>query len=56
MTCEWSGEKRGTYPLRDMRTRTAPYYVNYASGRGAPALCQEDRGRAYLTREGGMLV
>lgn len=48
--------KEGRYLLRDMRTRTAQDYVNYASRCGAPALCQEGRGHAYLTRAGGMLV
>jgi hypothetical protein len=46
----------GRYSLRDMRTRTAHDYVNYESRCGAPALCQEGRGRAYLTRAGSMLV
>jgi hypothetical protein len=47
--------REGRYSLRDMRTRTAQDYVNYAGQCGAPALCQEGRGCAYLTRAGGML-
>ena len=49
-------EERERYSLRVMRTRTAQDYVNYANPCGAPALCQEGRGHAYLTRAGGMLV
>jgi hypothetical protein len=61
ITCALREERRemdGCYLLRDMRTRTAQDYVNYASRCGAPALCQDMRvvDARTCTRAGDMLV